>query len=89
MKDSESTAVALIDLSVRLDHTSVVPEFQIIRLRDQVVGNLFSYSLLRQLIADYLYLYRVNIRTLQRLGGMFKIEGATSAAFLLPDEKKG
>jgi hypothetical protein len=88
-ENPDSTAVALIDLSIRLDHTNVVPEYQITRLRDQVVGNLFSYSLLRQLIADYLYLYRVNIRTLQRLGGMFKIEGVTSAAFLLPDEKKG
>jgi hypothetical protein len=88
-ENPDSTAVALVDLSIRLDHTNVVPEYQITRLRDQVVGNLFSYSLLRQLIADYLYLYRVNIRTLQRLGGMFKIEGVTSAAFLLPDDKKG
>jgi 3',5'-cyclic AMP phosphodiesterase CpdA len=88
-QNPDNTAVALVDLSVRLDHTNVVPEYQITRLRDQVVGNLFSYSLLRQLIADYLYLYRVNIRTLQRLGEMFKIEGVTSAAYLLPDEKKG
>ncbi len=82
-------AVGLVDLAMKLEHTNEVPTFEITRLRDQVLGNLFSYSVLRQLVADYLYLYRVNIRTLQKLGQMFEIEGATSAAYLLPDEKKG
>jgi hypothetical protein len=53
-----------------------------------VIGNQFSNSLLRQMIGDYLYLHRVNIRAAQKLGQMFEIEGVTSPQFLLPDNKK-
>lgn len=84
----QNIAIRLTDLAIKLEYMKVVPEFEITHLRDQVIGNLFSYSLLRQMIGDYLYLYRVDLRTSQKLGHMFNIEGVTSAAFLLPDAKK-
>jgi len=41
------------------------------------------------MIADFLYLYRTDIRALQRFGAMFTIEGVTSAKYLLTGGKKG
>ncbi|HEY1462189.1 MAG TPA: hypothetical protein VGF44_02080, partial [Terriglobales bacterium] len=87
-QNSNNTAINMVDLAIKLEHTSSLPEFEISRLRDQVIGNRFGTSVLRQMIADYLYLYRVNTRTAQRLGQMFEIEGVTSPIYLLPDNKK-
>lgn len=81
------TSVKLVDLAIKLEHFATVPLGDITQLRDRVVGNLFSQTLLRQLVVDFLYLYRTDFRTLQKLGSMFKIEGATGASFLLPDKK--
>jgi hypothetical protein len=81
-----NAAVRMVDLAVKLEHMATVPEYEIFSLRDKVVGNLFTYQVLRQLIADFLYLHRVEFRTLQRLGGLFKIEGVTSAEFLLAEK---
>jgi len=86
-EQDNSTSVKLVDLAIKLEHFATVPLGEITRLRDRVVGNLFNQTLLRQLIVDFLYLYRTDFRTLQKLGSMFKIEGATGAAFLLPDKK--
>jgi hypothetical protein len=80
-------SVDLIDLQIKLDHFSVAPEFEISGLRDQVVRNLFAYTILRQMVTDFLYLYRVDIRTAQKLGNLFKIK-ATMPELLLPDFKK-
>jgi 3',5'-cyclic AMP phosphodiesterase CpdA len=85
--NSGNTAVGLIDLQIKLEHFAALPDFEITRIRDKVIGNPFGYSVLRQMIADYLYLFRIDIRTLQRLGAMFSIEGVTSAEYLLTGEK--
>ena len=87
-EQDNSTSVKLVDLAIKLEHFATVPLGDITRLRDRVVGNLFSQTLLRQLVVDFLYLYRTDFRTLQKLGSMFRIEGATGAAFLLPDKKR-
>jgi len=84
----DNTAVRLIDLAIKFDHFTTVPLTEVTRLRDRVVGNLFGYTLLRQFVGDFLYLYRTDARTGQRLGEMFKIEGAMGPKFLLPDSKK-
>jgi 3',5'-cyclic AMP phosphodiesterase CpdA len=85
---SGNTAVGLIDLQIKLEHFAKLPEFEISRIRDKVTRNPFGYSVLRQMIADYLYLYRTDIRTLQRFGAMFKIEGVTNATYLLTGDKR-
>jgi hypothetical protein len=84
----DNTAIRLVDLAIKFDHFAAVPMSEVIGLRDRVVGNLFTYTLLRQFVGDFLYLYRTDARTGQRLGALFKIEGATSPKFLLPDSKK-
>jgi hypothetical protein len=87
-KNSANMAVGLVDLEIKLEHFATVPEFEITRSRDKAVGNPFAYGLLRQMIADFLYLYRTDIRTLQKLGAMFTIKGTTSAEYLVGDDKK-
>jgi hypothetical protein len=82
-----SLAVDLVDLQIKLDHFTVAPEYEISRLRDGVVKNMFAYTILRQMVTDFLYLYRVDIRTAQKLGSLFKIQ-ATIPEFLLPDLKR-
>jgi predicted MPP superfamily phosphohydrolase len=88
-ENQESTAVSFINLSTKLDgHTRGIPEAEIASLRERVSDNSFSWTLLRRMIADFLYLNRIDIRTRQKLGKIFEIEGVTSAAFMLPDKKK-
>jgi Calcineurin-like phosphoesterase len=84
---SKVTSVRLIDLAIKLEHFPTVPLGDITQVRDKVVGNLFGYSLLRQMVADFLYLHRTEFRTGQKLGSLFKIDGVTSPKFLLPDKK--
>jgi 3',5'-cyclic AMP phosphodiesterase CpdA len=88
LSENKSTAMGLVDLEVKLEHFSTLPEFEITRMRDKVVDNIFGYSVLRQMIGDFLYLYRINIRALQKFGTMFQIEGATNAEHLLTGFKK-
>jgi hypothetical protein len=83
-----NTGVSLIDLAIRLDHFATVPMHEILKLRDKVVGNLFGYTLLRQLVGDFLYLYRIDFRALQKLGSIFEIEGVSGPKFLLPGDKR-
>jgi hypothetical protein len=87
-KYGRPTSLSLVDLAIKLEHFSTVPEYEITALRDKVVGNMFGYSLLRQLIGDFLYLYRVDTRTSQKLGSIFKIDSVGAPEYLLPDNKK-
>ena len=82
----DNVAVNLIDLQIKLDHFNIVPEYDVVRLRDRVGKNMFSFVILTRMIGDFLYLYRVDIRTAQKLGSMFKIE-STAPELLLPDFK--
>ena len=83
----DSLALDLIGLLIKLDHFGTVPEYDIVRVRDKVVRNMFGYTILRQMITDFLYLYRVDIRTVQKLGSLFSIK-STVPEMLLPDFKK-
>jgi predicted phosphodiesterase len=86
--NSQNMAVALVDLQIKIEHFATVPEFEITRIRDKAVGNPFAYAVLRQMIVDFLYLYRTDVRTLQKLGAMFTIQGVTSAEYLLGGNKR-
>jgi hypothetical protein len=77
----------LIDLQIKLDHFNIVPDAEITRLRDKMGKNMFGYTILRQMIIEFLYLYRVDIRTAQKLGSLFSIR-STAPEALLPDFKK-
>ena len=48
--NASSTAVGLVDLQIKLEHFASLPDFEIKRMRDKIVGNLFAYSVLRQMM---------------------------------------
>jgi len=81
-----NTAVNFIDLQVKLDHFAAVPIYDVTRLRDKVARNPFGYAILSNMIADFLYLYRTDVRTMQKLGNLFDIK-STAPEFLLPEFK--
>jgi hypothetical protein len=80
----KSIGVSLADLGIKLDHFSLFPEFDVNSLRDKTVRNRFAYSVLRTMVTDYLYLYRVDARVQQKLGALFDIENVTKPRLLLP-----
>jgi hypothetical protein len=67
-------SVQLIDLSIRLDHFYEFPEELVKSLRSRVRGNLFSYSILRDLLVYYFMLFRSTDSLRQKYGKMFEIE---------------
>ncbi len=80
-------AVEIIDVLLKLDHFRIVPEYEMAKIRDQIGKNPFAYTIVRQMVTDFLYLYKIDIRTAQKLGALFSIK-ATVPELLLPDFKK-
>jgi hypothetical protein len=79
----KNLGIAMSDLCVKLDHFYTVPEYEINIIRDRVVRNRFSYSVLRSIVIDHLYLRRIDVRVQQKLGSMFDIENVTKPKLLL------
>jgi hypothetical protein len=78
-----------IDIAIKLDHFANPPIPAIKRLarRLELSKNWFSLELLRQLVANYLYLYHVETPVRQQLGDTLGIKG-TSPKMLLNPEKR-
>jgi len=78
----------LIDITVRLEHFRNPPVAQIESMAKETHRNFYAHSVLRGLVADYLYLYRVeDIRVRQRLGDLFDIQGTTTKYLENPEKK--
>lgn len=75
------TAIDLINLCIRLDHSDGFPESEIRRMHKKLQGNIFTFIVLRDIIADYLYLYDCRYDRKQMLGQLFDID--TSSPRLL------
>jgi hypothetical protein len=85
--EGAQTAISLIDLSIKLDHFAELPEDSIKHLHAKLGRNAFSYTVLRDLVADYFYLFPTDVRVKQRVGQMLGIE-ASSPKLLGNPEKK-
>ena len=66
-------SVELIDLSLRLDHFPDVPLSQIKQLEKKASKNKFVWELLRDMIANHLYLFHVKEQIRQQLCDKFDI----------------
>lgn len=66
-------SVALIDLSIKLDHFKGVPHYAVGKLADDLQNNNFAYNILRDLIYHFFYLYPVDILDKQKLAGRLDI----------------
>jgi len=82
-----TNAVQLIDLSVKLDHFSGVPHTQINKLAKNLRKNPFAYSVERDLINHFLYLFPVAQSDLQKLKDKFAID-VPQSRLLLNDAKR-
>lgn len=65
--EDKSVSMSLIDMAIKLDHFRSLPENEIYKLYKEIKGNIFSSSILRGLVLDYLYLYPCSYQTRQKL----------------------
>ncbi len=77
----------LIDVAIRLDHFDAVPLDQIEGVARVVTKNLFTRRVLRDLVANHLYLFQVDYRAKQALGELLEIR-TTDVRFLDNPSKK-
>jgi len=85
IKDDLPTRV--IDVAIKLDHYDNVPERELKQLKSLVVKNPFAWSIVRYLVADYLYLYGCDYPTMQMLGDTWSIK-ISPPQYLLNRAKK-
>jgi GNAT superfamily N-acetyltransferase len=77
--EGSNLGMALVDLSIKLDHFSAFPEREVDNLRKRTRKNWFAFGILRHLIADYLYIYDAPSETRQSLGRWFDIQAKPAA----------
>jgi calcineurin-like phosphoesterase family protein len=70
----EDVPTRLIDLSLKLDHFGHIPESDVKDLEHRLKGNITAYTILKLLIADFLYLFPCDYKTEQRMVEIFKFK---------------
>ncbi len=73
LEESASLSTSIIDVSIKLDHSERIPEKELRALKHRVAENTYAAMILRDLVADFLYLYNVDYQTMQMLGSMWNI----------------
>jgi hypothetical protein len=71
-----NTSVRMVDLSIKCDHFLEVPEKEIDSLRRELRPNLFAFSVLRDLVVDYLYLWPLPESKRQRIAGWLGLDAS-------------
>jgi len=66
---NDTLATRIITSAIRLDHFDNVDDVELARLRKRVKDNLFAYTIVRDLVGDYLYLYRPAYPVMQKTRG--------------------
>ena len=86
LKEDNSSGTRLIDLSIRLDNFKSAPETEIDRLQKHFKDNTFALAVLRDLVANYLYLMPMEESTRQRLTNAFELK--VTPTMLIGRDKK-
>jgi hypothetical protein len=74
-EEGERTCIRMVDLSVKLDHFSRFPEDEVLAMSERLRrNNFFSTTVLRDMVANYLYLFPLDYETRQRVGSKLQIE---------------
>jgi len=73
LKNNQTNAVRLIDLSIKLDHEGKIPIEKIIELNKGFIGNKLCYLVLRNLVLDRLYYFDEDISDMQKLSTILNI----------------
>ncbi len=74
-------SVKIIDAAIRLDHFEHVPEKELEDLSRRVRKNNFAFTVIREIVADYLYFYERDFPMMQSLGEQWRIK-VTAPKFL-------
>jgi hypothetical protein len=69
----ERLSLQVIDAAIRLDHFSHPPKEKLSELSQRVRKNNFAYTVIRQLVGDYLYLVDNDFKTMQSIGAEWNI----------------
>ncbi len=83
----DDTSVRLIDLAIKLDHFKDAPNADIEDLATLFRKNPYSFTLLQDLVAEYLYLNVSDQIKQQRIGSMVDINVTGRPSFLLHKRK--
>lgn len=67
-RDGSRLPVRIVDYAIKLDHFARFPKPELERIVEQVQKNPFALRLLRDLTADYLYLFPTDFRIRQYIG---------------------
>lgn len=76
-------AVRLIDLAIKLDHFREAPKAEIEDLAKLFVKNPYSFTVMQDLVAEYLYLNVSDQMTQQKIGALVDINVTGKPSFLL------
>lgn len=87
LEQDKSLATRAIDATIKLDHFDHIPERELKRLSEDVEKNHFTYSVMRDVVADYIFLYNVDFPKMQRLGSQWDIK-VSAPKYLLNRSKK-
>lgn len=80
-------SVQIIDAAIRLEHFENVPEKELSELSRRSRKNNFAFTVIRELVAEYLYFYERDFPTMQSLGAQWNIS-VTAPKFLTNRSKK-
>jgi hypothetical protein len=86
-EEGDRTSIRLVDLSVKLDHFSGFPQDDVLEMWDRLKKtNFFSSTVLRDMVANYLYLFQADYTIRQRIGKLLQIE--TRSPEMMDDRSK-
>jgi predicted MPP superfamily phosphohydrolase len=87
LEQNGELSTQVIDAAIKLDHFERVPDKELNKLEGRVQKNNFAHTVVRDLVADYLYLYSVDFPTMQKLGAKWNIS-VSAPKFLTNRSKK-
>ena len=75
--EDDVTARLIMNLSIKLDNFGRIPEYDVTALEQKLRANITAYTILRLLVADYLYyLFPVTMRLNKKWSSFFRIHPA-------------
>jgi hypothetical protein len=80
-------SIQIIDAAIRLDHFEHIPFEELEALSRRVRSNNFAFTVIRELVGDYVYFYERQFPTMQKLGKQWNI-AVTAPKFLGSRSKK-
>jgi hypothetical protein len=77
LESDERLSVRIIDAAIRLDHFRHPPKDELDGLSWRVRKNRFAFTVIRELVGDYIYFYERHFPTIQGLGAQWGIAVTT------------